>query len=100
MRLRVLDLFCGGGGSSWGARNARAEIVCAVDAWPVATETYKANFPGARVINATLDENSCSSLLGDVGAIDMILASPECTNHTCAKVTARATRTASELPTM
>ena len=27
---RVLDLFCGGGGSSWGARNAGAHIVGAV----------------------------------------------------------------------
>jgi DNA (cytosine-5)-methyltransferase 1 len=85
MKPRVLDLFCGGGGSSWGARNAGAEIVCGVDAWPVAAETYRVNFPGARAINVKLDENSCSSLLGDVGPIDMILASPECTNHTCAK---------------
>lgn len=85
MKPRVLDLFCGGGGSSWGARNAGAEIVCGVDAWPVATQTYRANFPGARVFNTTLDENSCSSLLGDVGPIDILLASPECTNHTCAR---------------
>src|SRR5690606_8857072 len=40
---------------------------------------------GAKVINATLDEDSCPSLLGDIGPIDLILASPECTNHTCAK---------------
>lgn len=85
MKPRVLDLFCGGGGSSWGARNAGAEIVCGVDAWPVAVETYRVNFPGAQAINAILDENSCSSLLGNIGPIDMILASPECTNHTCAK---------------
>ncbi len=85
MKLRGIDLFCGGGGSSWGARNAGAEIVCAVDAWPVAADTYRANIPGARVVNATLDENCCASILGDVGDIDLILASPECTNHTCAK---------------
>ena len=85
VKPKVLDLFCGGGGSSWGARNAGADIICAVDAWPVAAETYGTNFPGAQVVNATLDENSCPSLLGDVGNIDLILASPECTNHTCAK---------------
>ncbi|WP_316206851.1 MULTISPECIES: DNA cytosine methyltransferase [unclassified Bradyrhizobium] len=85
MKLRGIDLFCGGGGSGWGARNAGAEIVCAVDAWSVAAETYRANFPGTRVINAALDENSCASILGKVGDIDLILASPECTNHTCAK---------------
>jgi len=85
MRLRTLDLFCGGGGSSWGARKAGAEIVCGVDAWGLATETYKSNFPGAQVINATLDEDSNKSTLGEIGEIDLILASPECTNHTCAK---------------
>ena len=85
VKPRVLDLFCGGGGSSWGARKAGADIVCAVDAWPTATETYRANFPAAHVIDAALDENSSPSLLGDIGDIDMILASPECTNHTCAK---------------
>jgi DNA (cytosine-5)-methyltransferase 1 len=85
MKLRGIDLFCGGGGSSWGARKAGVEIVCAVDSWPVAAGTYRANFPETRVINAVLDGNSCSSLLGDVGKVDLILASPECTNHTCAK---------------
>ena len=85
VKPRVLDLFCGGGGSSWGARNAGAEIVCAIDAWAVAAETFRSNFPDTRVINFTLDESSCPSLIGDVGTIDMILASPECTNHTCAK---------------
>lgn len=85
MKPRALDLFCGGGGSSWGARKAGAEIVCAVDAWPVAVETYKANFISTDVLNQTLDEASCPSLLGNVGDIDLILASPECTNHTCAK---------------
>ena len=85
MRLRTLDLFCGGGGSSWGASNAGAEIVCGVDAWPLAALTYQLNFPKARVINEFLDENSNVSMLGDIGEIDLILASPECTNHTCAK---------------
>jgi DNA (cytosine-5)-methyltransferase 1 len=85
MTVRALDLFCGGGGSSWGARTAGAEIVCAVDAWPIAAETYKANFPETKVVTTTLDERTGASILGRVGTIDLILASPECTNHTCAK---------------
>jgi DNA (cytosine-5)-methyltransferase 1 len=85
MKPRGIELFCGAGGSGWGARKAGAEIVCAIDAWSIATDTYKVNFPGTTVINATLDEKSGASLLGEVGKIDLILASPECTNHTCAK---------------
>jgi len=85
MQLKTLDLFCGGGGSGRGASNAGAEIVCAIDAWNIAAETYKANFPDARVVNTKLDENSDISILGKLGEINLILASPECTNHTCAK---------------
>lgn len=85
MKLRTLDLFCGGGGSGWGASKAGAEIVCAVDAWTLAVQTYQANFPDARVVNTKLDEKSGVTILGKAGKIDLILASPECTNHTCAK---------------
>ena len=82
---RTIDLFCGGGGSSWGAKAAGADIVCGVDLWSLATRTYESNFPGARGITALLDDDSRPSMLGDVGRIDLLLASPECTNHTCAK---------------
>jgi len=86
MKLRTLDIFCGGGGSSLGAQAAGAEIVCGVDAWDIASQTYKANFPDAEAPNLTLDESSTPVDLGlDLGNIDLILASPECTNHTCAK---------------
>jgi site-specific DNA-cytosine methylase len=38
MKIRALDLFCGAGGSSWGARQAGIEIVAAFDLWPLAGE--------------------------------------------------------------
>ena len=85
MRLRTLDLFCGGGGSSWGAQAAGAEIVCGVDAASVALDTYATNFPNAQAVNFTLDENSTPAAIGLSSKIDLLLASPECTNHTCAK---------------
>lgn len=85
MSVRTADLFCGGGGSSWGGRAAGAQIVCGVDAWELATKTYADNFPGARVVNQRLHRRSNRKLLGDIGSIDLILASPECTNHTCAR---------------
>ncbi|MBK8990090.1 MAG: DNA cytosine methyltransferase [Chloroflexi bacterium] len=43
-RIRTLDLFCGAGGSSYGARQAGAEIVAAIDYWQTAVDTYNANF--------------------------------------------------------
>src|SRR4051794_25558304 len=85
MIIRTLDLFSGGGGSSYGARAAGAEIVCGVDAWPAATAVFAANFPTARALNFRLTEAVRASDLGDLGRIDLVLASPECTNHTCAR---------------
>lgn len=85
MKPRVLDLFAGGGGSSWGAFKAGAEIVCGVDAWDLATKAYRRNFPGARAENLRLEEDTRPAVLGDLGRIDLLLASPECTNHTCAR---------------
>lgn len=53
--------------------------------WSVATDTFTRNFPGATVKTSRL-ESICPNKLGDeIGKIDLLLASPECTNHTCAK---------------
>jgi DNA (cytosine-5)-methyltransferase 1 len=85
MSIRTVDLFCGGGGSSWGAQAGGAKIVAGVDAWKTACETYQHNFQKAKVVNALLDERLSQGVIGDVGDVDLLLASPECTNHTCAK---------------
>jgi DNA (cytosine-5)-methyltransferase 1 len=85
LRLRTVDMFCGGGGSSWGARAAGAEIVCGIDAWDVATRTFADNFPGALALNRRMDATTTPADLGIEGPVDLLLASPECTNHTCAR---------------
>ena len=83
--VRTLDLFCGGGGSSWGAQAAGADIVCGIDAWNVAAKTYRANFGDAAGVNLTLKETGRLPLLSRLRDIDLILASPECRSHTCAR---------------
>ncbi len=85
MMISTLDLFCGGGGSSLGASQAGATIVGAVDAWDIATETFSDNFPAAQVRNVRLHRGSNRRLFGNVEKLDLLLASPECTNHTCAR---------------
>jgi DNA (cytosine-5)-methyltransferase 1 len=85
MSIRTLDLFCGGGGSSWGAQAAGAEIVCGVDAWGVAVKAYGKNFPSAKVVHLEMTPETHPVELGDIGPIDLLLGSPECTHHTCAR---------------
>lgn len=83
--MRALDLFCGAGLSSSGARAGGATMAGAIDLDPIATLTYSHNFPGAEVINARLEDIQPGKLRDKIGDIDLLLASPECTNHTCAK---------------
>lgn len=86
MVVRTVDLFCGGGLSSWGARAAGAEIVAGVDAWDRAAATFKRNFPNALVKNCRLSMETGPEILGrDIGRVDLLIASPECTNHSVAK---------------
>lgn len=83
--IRGLDIFCGAGGSSAGARAAGVVMRGAVDMDAVATATYRANFPEAHVVTGRLEEIDVGALRRAVGPVDVLLASPECTNHTCAK---------------
>lgn len=83
--MRVFDLFCGAGGSSFGASAAGIEIAGGIDSWAIAAETFALNFPQARVFNQRIDSLSATSIAREVGPIDILLASPECTNHSVAK---------------
>jgi DNA (cytosine-5)-methyltransferase 1 len=85
MKIRALDLFHGAGGSSIGARMAGAKIVAAIDNWNIASEAYSNNLPGTKVIKKDIKKVSPKRLHKIIGDIDLILASPECTNHSCAK---------------
>jgi DNA (cytosine-5)-methyltransferase 1 len=77
----VTDLFCGAGGSSQGAALAGGEIRLAMNHSKLAIDTHASNFPQAK--------HDCC----DISAADprrypstpILIASPECTNHTIAK---------------
>ncbi len=83
--VRALDLFCGGGGSAYGARMAEVEIAGAIDRWQLATEIFSDNFPDARIYSQPLETLDPARILDEIGDIDLLLASPECTSHSCAR---------------
>lgn len=82
--VKALDLFAGVGGSSYGAMKAGVHVVAAVDAWHLAAETYHDNLP-AKVYGDRCEELEPATIKRAVGAIQLLLASPDCTSHTCAK---------------
>jgi DNA (cytosine-5)-methyltransferase 1 len=83
--FKAIDLFCGVGGSSYGATKAGVQVVAGFDIWEPATKVYSNNFPKAKIFHNDIRDLSPKKIKDQIGAIDIILASPECTNHSVAK---------------
>jgi DNA (cytosine-5)-methyltransferase 1 len=75
------DIFCGAGGSSQGAINSGCEVRMAMNHWPLAVETHSTNFPRT--------DHDCADISGSdprrYPSTDILVASPECTNHSLSK---------------
>lgn len=84
-QIRVFDMFCGAGGSSLGARQGGATIVGGVDIWRPAVESFRCNFPNAHVFQEDLRILTPEEVRSKIGPIDLLISSPECTHHTCAR---------------
>jgi len=87
-KVRAIDLFCGIGGNAWGARAAGVEIVAGFDKWDLAGAVFKDNFPEAcfyQVDLAALSRADIQRIRDEIGPVDLILASPECTSHSVAR---------------
>ncbi|MFV0376887.1 MAG: DNA cytosine methyltransferase [Mangrovibacterium sp.] len=85
--LTVTDQFCGAGGSSQGARRLSnkmgggLEVKLAMNHWKLAIETHNTNFPDT--------EHDCADISASdprrYQSTDILITSPECTNHSLAK---------------
>ncbi len=84
MSLSVTDLFCGAGGSSLGAELAGAKLHLGLNHWARAIETHAANFQEADHDCADISALTTSQIRR-YPHTDILLASPECTNHSLAK---------------
>lgn len=79
--ISATDMFCGAGGTTTGATRAGVVVRMAMNHWRRAIETHNSNYP-------TIDH-----ALADISQADprhyphttLLLASPECTNHSLAK---------------
>ena len=57
----------------------------AIDCWHIAARTYGDNFPSAKVITARLKGSTGAGIFGELPKVDVVIASPECTNHSLAR---------------
>jgi len=79
-----VDLFCGGGFGARGAVRGGGIPLLGLDAWALATQTYKSNFPKTDIITSLIEEADIKAL-GNKYQPDVLLTSPECTSHSIAR---------------
>lgn len=92
--IYVVDLFCGGGGTSTGAAQAEnVKVIYCVNHDPIAIKSHEANHPDCmhaiediRKLDLTVLKNLIAQIRkNDPEAIFALWASLECTNHSKAK---------------
>jgi DNA (cytosine-5)-methyltransferase 1 len=79
---RVLDLFSGCGGMSWGLHKAGFQIVGAIDDWGAALRTFRLNHPDAKIfegdIRAMSTSDICEKLSLRRGELEVLVGGPPC----------------------
>lgn len=85
MTITVTDFFCGAGGSSTGAVAAGATVELAANHWDTAIEVHQRNHPDTKHDTADLREVDPRRY----PVTDVLIASPECTNHSQARGVSR-----------
>jgi DNA (cytosine-5)-methyltransferase 1 len=77
--LTVVDLFCGAGGLSHGFEMAGFRIGAAIDADPVAAETYRLQHPNVPFFIEDVREIPGKRLLDAAGGhVDLVIGGPSC----------------------
>ncbi len=80
-RLKVIDLFAGVGGLSYGfAHDARFRVVAANEAVPVVAKAYRLNNPDILLYMKDIKDFTAKEVRSDLGVenIDIVLGGPPC----------------------
>ena len=79
---KVLDLFCGCGGMSWGLQKKGFDVIAGIDILDIALKTFQYNHRNARIFNldiSAVEPHDIMSALGfRKGELDVIIGGPPC----------------------
>ena len=79
---KVVDIFSGCGGMSWGLHNAGFYIVCGIDNWEPARNTFQLNHPNAIVYGDDIRNIDPATVMNDLGLqrgdLDCLVGGPPC----------------------
>jgi len=82
-KIKVIDLFCGVGGLSYGfAHNPAFQIVAANDVLPAMAQAYQLNHPGVKVYQTDIKNLTFQQLQSDLelqtNSVDIVVGGPPC----------------------
>lgn len=78
-KLKVIDLFCGIGGFSYGfEKTNKFEVLVGVDIWDIALNTFQCNHKQTKLINEDITKMEENYWNEYEGKIDVIIAGPPC----------------------
>jgi DNA (cytosine-5)-methyltransferase 1 len=93
-KVKVIDLFCGAGGLSYGLSMAGYEIIAAIDNCKSSLETYRKNHDVEYVLNRNLNRNDLTPtelkrIIGNT-TIDFVVGGPPCQGFSKASMNPKA----------
>ncbi|WP_422023290.1 DNA cytosine methyltransferase [Pyruvatibacter mobilis] len=77
--MKIIDLFCGGGGFSLGAHSAGFDVTAAFDSDKTLTSSFEINFPSTKLFLRDVSSLTGAKLVDELGGqIDGIIGGPPC----------------------
>ena len=86
MSFKVVDLFCGCGGLSYGFHKEKYNVIESYDFFDKAIESYRLNYKKTNATNIDISRVSFSSLKGEV---DLVIGGPSMSALFCCWKTER-----------
>lgn len=81
-KYKVIDLFSGCGGMSWGLQKAGFETIAGIDNWDIALETFKLNHPDSLIYSSDIRDLEPKKIMSDLnikrGELDCLVGGPPC----------------------
>jgi len=79
---KVVDIFSGCGGMSWGLFKAGFEVIAGIDKWDKALVTFRHNHPNTKTINGNIEELTAEDILSTIklkkGELECLVGGPPC----------------------